>query len=140
MHNTGRRLLHGPACEQGGVRGDAGQLMDQPAECLVYDRRVPVLSSAVKRKTSLCWEQLQSWPPVNYLCHSHFKFCITIGIFSCLRVFFFLNNKSLSPLYRFDVYNIVIYFSFCCFIRRKKKNSMKCPGSVLQPPVTYRKK
>lgn len=35
--------------------------------------------------------------------------------------FFFLNNKSLSPLYRFDVYNIVIYFSFCCFIRRKKK-------------------
>lgn len=43
-----------------GVRGDAGQLADQPAECLVYDRRVPVLSSAVKRKTSLCWEQLQS--------------------------------------------------------------------------------
>lgn len=35
-------------------RGDAGQLADQPTDCLVYDRRVQVLPSRGKRKTSLC--------------------------------------------------------------------------------------
>lgn len=35
-------------------RGDAGQLADQTTDCLVYDRRVQVLPSRGKRKTSLC--------------------------------------------------------------------------------------
>lgn len=39
---------------RGQVRGDTGQLVDQPTDCLVYDRRVQVLPSRVKRDTSLC--------------------------------------------------------------------------------------
>lgn len=34
----------------GRVRGDTGQLVDQPTDCLVYNRRVQVLPSRVKRK------------------------------------------------------------------------------------------
>lgn len=45
-----------------GGRGDTGQLVDQPKDCLVYDMRVQVLPSRVKREASQCEEQLGSRP------------------------------------------------------------------------------
>lgn len=59
---------------------------------------------------SSCSPGHQSTLPVNCLRHTHFKFCITIGIFSCLRFFFFLTIK-VSLLY-IDLMFITLWYTF----------------------------
>lgn len=83
-------VLRSFPAEGNGVKRQRRHQAAGGSDCLVYDRRVQVLPSGVKREVSLCEEQLGSRPHdllASYLLgghtqNTHFKFSVTIGIFS----------------------------------------------------------
>lgn len=95
-----------------------------------------MLSSIVRSQTSLCEVQLWSSPDkfasqLPYrIQNTHFKFSISIGIFSqgVAPPVIFLYSKGLSPLYRLDVYSILTHFSLCILYKNLYEMSMQFPS------------
>lgn len=114
--------------EEGSEETLGSWVVDQPTDCLVYNRRVQVLPSRSEEETNLCKEQLGSKPDnllASYFVGVTLKTLISSSasllayILQHLQNVSFLYSKGLSPPYRLGVLTYYTFLSLY-FIRRKK--------------------